>query len=284
MQRRLTTILCALLIALFAGSCAQRKVIPDDELAEIFHDVYLSNAYLGVKYANIDSLMIYEPILAEYGYTPEDLRYTIGNFSRRKSAQLGTVLKQAEDRLVNEAKVYEQKVMVLDTIRDIAVRKFRRTINCDSVIKVRRLADTAALRIIVDPVYAGTYAVRFNYTCDDDLAKYPRQCNMWLETKSGNRRSTNIFRLRKEDSARRSFSVDTSVKRLIIWMGETVNEKHASRKPNITIRNLQIIYTPDEQLAIDSLFKSFVDIRIFSDEFFPKTDSLTLAPDSTGVH
>ncbi len=265
------------------GSCAQRKIIPDDELSTIFYEAYLSNAYLGIEYANLDSLMIYEPILAKHGYTPEDLRYTIGNFSRRKSAQLGTVLKQAEERLVEEAAIYEHKVVVLDTIREVAIRRLKRTVRADSLISVQKRADTTKLRIVVEPIYPGSYAVRFKYECEDNLDKYPRNGSMWLESTSNERRSNHTFRLRRKDSARRTFTTDTSHQRLVIWLGETLDKKHASRNPKIDIRDLQIVYTPDEKTAIDSLMKSFIDITLFTDEFYPKTDSLASVADSTRV-
>ena len=91
-------ILSLTLVLLLVG-CARRKEIDDKTLAQIFRDAYLTNAYLGVDYMELDSIQIYEPILESYGFTPEDLRYTIGNFSRRKSAQLGRVLKDAEEQI-----------------------------------------------------------------------------------------------------------------------------------------------------------------------------------------
>ena len=53
--------------------CQGRKEIDDKTLAMIFRDAYITNAYLGVNYLNIDSIQIYEPILGKYGYTAEDL-------------------------------------------------------------------------------------------------------------------------------------------------------------------------------------------------------------------
>ncbi len=283
MQRTISTILIVCLAALMLGSCAQRKIIPDDELADIFCEAYLSNSYLGIEYANLDSLKIYEPILANHGYTPEDLRYTIGNFSRRKSAQLGTVLKQAEERLVKEAAVYEQKVVVLDTIRDVAIRRFKRTVRADSLIVAQKIADTAKLRIVVEPIYPGSYAVRFKYDCEDNLERYPRNGSMWLESSSNERRSNHTFRLRRKDSARRTFATDTSHQRLVIWLGEMLDKDRSARNPKIKIHDLQIVYTPDEATAIDSLMKSFIDITLFTDEFYPKTDSLASVADTTRV-
>jgi hypothetical protein len=46
---------------------------------------------------------------------------------------------------------------------------------------------------------------------------------------------------------------------------------------------LTVTYKPKEEEAIDSLFKRYVDIKIFADGFLIKKDSLTLSPDTTRV-
>ena len=86
MKRLFRLALCGLLLAGFG--CARHKIIPDDELAMIFHDAFLTNAYLGTQNVRTDSLRLYEPIFARYGYTTEDVYYTIGNFSKRKRLSL----------------------------------------------------------------------------------------------------------------------------------------------------------------------------------------------------
>ena len=91
MKRIVRISLCMFLLVL-AGACARHKIIPDRKLAQIFHDAFLANAYIGSEQVDIDSLNIYEPIFAGYGYTTEDVYYTIGNFSKRKSARLGDVV------------------------------------------------------------------------------------------------------------------------------------------------------------------------------------------------
>ena len=55
-------LICAL-VALSIFGCSRRKEIDDKTLALIFRDAYITNAYLGINYINIDSIRIYEPIL-----------------------------------------------------------------------------------------------------------------------------------------------------------------------------------------------------------------------------
>lgn len=78
MKRPLRTALLALL-GLLAAACARHTIIPDETLAMIFRDAFLSNAYISEERIPTDSLRIYEPIFARYGYTTDDVHYTIGN-------------------------------------------------------------------------------------------------------------------------------------------------------------------------------------------------------------
>ena len=107
--------IACMVVSLLLGvsACRKHTVIPDSVLAEIFHDAFVANAYIGVESIDLDSLQIYEPIFERYGYTAKDVAYTVGNFSRRKSARLGTVVEQAISRLEKESKMYAKKVVVI---------------------------------------------------------------------------------------------------------------------------------------------------------------------------
>lgn len=271
-------------------SCARKKEIDDQTLAKIFSEAYISNAYLGINYFNIDSVQIYEPILERYGYTPEDLRYTIGNFSRRKSAQLGRVLKDAEEQIKVFADIYEKEVVILDTIKNVAVRSMQRVVCKDSLISVKKLADTSKLKLVVEPLQPGMYSIRYRYTCEREKFKEKGKSKelslrgaINIETNNGIHKNNYSYNLRDEENIRRTITTDTASKRLVITFAKTDDQSKKMKKPNVTVTDLVIEYTPEENLAIDSLFKRYIDIKIFDDVFFPAKDSLTLSADSTRV-
>ena len=280
-----------MLILLSVVSCSRKKVIDDQTLAKIFSEAYISNAYLGIKYFNIDSVQIYEPILDRYGFTPEDFRYTIGNFSRRKSAQLGRVLKDAEEQIKKIADVYEREVVILDTIQNVAVRTMQRVVHKDSLISVKKLADTSKLKLVIDPLQPGMYSVRYKYNCTKEQIKEKKGKKKDLslrgviniETSTGTHANNYAYNLRDEENIRRTISTDTAAKRLVITFAKPADPTQKMRKPNITISDFIIEYTPEENLAIDSLFKRYIDIKIFDDVFFSAKDSLALSADTTRV-
>lgn len=292
-MKRVVYILLTLLCVL---GCARRKEIDDKTLAQIFRDAYLTNAYLGINYINIDSIQIYEPILNKYGYTPEDLRYTIGNFSRRKSAQLGRVLREAENQIAEVAQIYEKRVVVLDTIKNVAIRTFKRTVYQDSLIEVKKRADTTKLHLTIEPLQPGTYSVRYRYTYNKKEEPKRKKSKkrpedeltlrgaLYIETFSGSHRNNYSYNLRKEESIRRTLIADTSAHKLVLTFAKPSDARHKIRNIDLKVEDIEILYTPSEEMAIDSLFMNYVDIKIFDDVFFnTPTDSLPLPADTTRV-
>ena len=261
---------------LLLSACARHKIIPDDTLAQIFHDAFLTNAYIGSEGVKTDSLRIYEPIFARYGYTTDDVHYTIGNFSKRKSARLGDVVERAIEMLEREGKIYNQEVAVLDTIDNVARRSFTRTVYADSLIRVGSLRDTARLRFSVD-VRPGEYNLSLKYLVDSlDRNEKGLRGVVWLERRDSTRTNvyTTTLRRDRQENFTRRFTVDTTHRRL--WV-DFIEFRGKPQRPSLTVSDLKIDYTPETSAAVDSLYMQQLDIRIFADEFFRAaipTDSL----------
>ncbi len=254
--------------ALCSFACSHHTIIPDDELALIFHDAFLANAYLGGRNPTADSLNVYEPIFARYGYTTQDVQYTIGNFSKRKSARLGIVVERAITMLDAEGKDYSREVAILDTIDNVALRTARRTVRADSLIRVRSLADTSQLRFAFD-VVPGAYDVQLTYLVDSldrNTADAPRS-RMWLESADGTQSQNYniILRRRSEGYISHRFKADSGHRRLRI---EFYSFTGRPQTPSVTVRNFKVEHTPEKAEAVDLLYERQLDLRIFADEFF----------------
>ena len=252
---------------LLLSACARHKIIPDDTLAQIFHDAFLTNAYIGSEGVKTDSLRIYEPIFARYGYTTDDVHYTIGNFSKRKSARLGDVVELAIEMLEAEGKYYNREVAVLDTIDNVARRSFTRTVYADSLIRVGSLRDTARLRFSVD-VRPGEYNLSLKYLVDSlDRNEKGLRGVVWLERRDSTRTNvyTTTLRRDRQENFTRRFTVDTTHRRL--WV-DFIEFRGKPQRPSLTVSDLKIDYTPETSAAVDSLYMQQLDIRIFADEFF----------------
>ena len=109
-----------LLCALLAVGCKGPKAIPDNDLVKIFHDAFLANAYYSECLGSEDSLLLYEPILAKHGYSVGDMQFTVQTISQRKSSRLSDLVGEASRILEEESKGHNYKLVVLDTVDNIA--------------------------------------------------------------------------------------------------------------------------------------------------------------------
>lgn len=150
----------------------------------------------------LDSLELYEPVFSRYGYTAEDVRYTIGNFSRRKSAKLSDVVEQSIRLLEEESAYYKYEVGVLDTIDNVARRRFTRTVYSDSLIRVTRIKDTARLRVRIPDTRPGEYRVSFDYLIDSLDENLAPRMRVWLVEADSSRKGESSSILRKSSRER----------------------------------------------------------------------------------
>ena len=254
-------------LLLAGAACTRHKIIPDEKLAQIFHDAFLTNAYIGDERVNIDSLNIYEPIFARYGYTTRDVYYTIGNFSKRKSARLGDIVERAIEMLEREGKFYNREVAVLDTIDNVARRTFTRAVLADSLIRVRSLADTARLSFSLD-VEPGDYQLSLRYLVDSlDRNQRGLKGSVWLERRDSSRTNvyTTTLRRNREETFSRRFTTDTTHRCLRI---DFLNFTGKPQRPSVTVTDLKVEFTPPTRTAVEKLYEQQLGIRIFADEFF----------------
>lgn len=255
------------------GACKRHTIIPDDELALIFHDAFLVNAYVD-REDKRDSLNVYEPIFDRYGYTTADVQYTIGNFSKRKSARLGDVVERAIVLLEQEGKYYDREVAILDTIDRVAERTQTRRVYSDSLIRVRSLRDTARVRIALDAA-PGSYTVELDYRIDSLDRNNRLRGVVWLERHDSTRTNvttTTMWRSRKEHF-KRTFKADTTHRQIHV---DLVCFDETPRQPSVTITDLRIDYMPETAAAVDELYEKQLNIRIFADEFLLKGKESTV--------
>ncbi|MEE1099503.1 MAG: DUF4296 domain-containing protein [Alistipes sp.] len=284
MIKRIISIL-SIVAALFTVGCKQHTIIPDDELALIFHDVFLTNSYLNTTDAKRDSLLVYEPIFERYGYTAEDVQYTIGNFSKRKSARLGDVVEQAIDMLEQEGEILDKKVEDLDTLDNVARRSTRSVIFRDSMIKVTRLRDTAKLRITIDSIKPGDYHLEVQYEIDSLDENKSLRAQAWIVRKNGIRNGFTSTQLRRKsiEKFERTMLADSNSQSIVINFWEPINKPR--KRPSIKLHSVTVTRTLPTEEALDSLYKMELDIRLFANDFLRaiEADSLTLPADSTGL-
>ena len=272
-------------VALSALCCSRQRVIPDEELTMIFHDAFLANAFLSNQRVLPDTVDVYGPIFEKYGYTVEDVQYTIGNFSKRKSARLSDVVNAAMVALDKENRSYRTRVAALDTIDAIGRRRFVKTVYVDTLIRIKRAKDTVEKVVVIPVEEAGDYEVSFRYRLDSTDRNNNLRFDFYMINGRGRHRGDVVYRLKRNvrDSYERTFTADTSIRKLVL----DLNPYSAKLdKPGLTIDTLVVVrYLPSEK-AFDSLYRSLFDYALPADyykhidSYNARLDSMRLAADS----
>lgn len=260
--------------------CKSDESIPERDLVNIFHDAFIANAYL-VKKGVIpnDSMIIYEPILAKYGYTVNEFRNTLRTISERKSARISDLLAKASDRLEKEAAVARKRISILDTIDNTAKRTFKRTIYQDSLIHVKRLQDSSKLRISIKDIIPGDYVVTFNYFIDTlDKNRNSRVELYLLKNDSIQlKRHTQILTRYKDGKFSRTFNVDTTMSEMYINIFYRTNNEEA-KQLDVKITDLKVVRTLPLATSVDSLYIQNFKLELFNLNYVNMMVKDTLPP------
>lgn len=273
-----------------AVGCSGPKVIPDNDLINIIHDAYIANAYMNECNIREDSLYVYEPIFQRYGYTMTDMQYTLRTFNERKSAMLSDIMSEVYRRLDAESDIEAAKMVVLDTIDNIAKRTYTRTIYADSLIRAKRMKDTTKLRITIEDLVPGEYTVSFTYLIDtlDENRNSRVEAYALRNDSTQSLRHTLMLSRYREGKYSRKFSIDTSHKELFINMFyHPMNEESAL--PDITITNFKVVRVLPLEVSVDSLYQHQLNLQIINHRLMTGFTADTvrivepeiIAPDST---
>lgn len=273
-----------------AVGCSGPKVIPDNDLINIIHDAYIANAYMNECNIREDSLYVYEPIFQRYGYTMTDMQYTLRTFNERKSAMLSDIMSEVYRRLDAESDIEAAKMVVLDTIDNIAKRTYTRTIYADSLIRAKRMKDTTKLRITIEDLVPGEYTVSFTYLIDtlDENRNSRVEAYALRNDSTQSLRHTLMLSRYREGKYSRKFSIDTSHKELFINMFyHPMNEESAL--PDITITDFKVVRVLPLEVSVDSLYQHQLNLQIINHRLMTGFTADTvrivepeiIAPDST---
>ncbi len=280
-------------------SCDSRKTIPDKELASIFHDAMVVNAYLGHKSLNLDSLNIYEPIFEHYGYTTEDVRYTIAGFLRRKSANLSDVVDEVIYSIEKEYDALEIAVAKLDTIEHAAQRHAQRRLVQDTAIVVKKARDTVKLHYEIPFEGAGEYQISGCYTIDENDKSKGRRFTvrkLLRDSTTAQLHSSMMHFGEKSKSSSRIHISDRDAEEILALQINFDDFRLASKKDKkehprpkvskMTLHEVNVVFTPTVEHSVEKLYDDLLGLRIFSDTMFfpsPQDSVATIATDSLAV-
>ena len=270
-MKKLFNILICLLAAATLIACNAPKLIPEEDLGKIFHDALLVNAYIQHnRQENLDSANIYEPVLAKYGYTKEDMHYTLNNISRRNSASLGKVADYMINTLTNESDKLIEEVAKTDTIENVARRRYLQVILQDTAIVATTEADSTLLQISIPHAQKGMYHIDVSYTLDSkDKGIGRRYVVQWRRGDELIREIANspLTRGRKGKISLDAWlnPGDSLAEYMYIDLTRFNLRKNRLPKTPITIHEIKVTHTPAIEQSLERLFREQSHMRIFSD-------------------
>lgn len=277
MKQLLYSLVVALGLSLM-WACNSHKLIPDKELAMIFHDAMLVNAFItsDSRSHNTDSVNIYEPIFAKYGYTVDDFHYTMDNFSRRKSARLSDVAEVMLLLLDREAQELNTQVTKLDTIENVARRRFTRTLLEKENIEIKGDADTALMNFTLENIGMGDYTISGYYTLPkESKINNRRMLVRWYRPDSSFSQAVNtMVYVRDSINFIQKVKLDQpDMTRMFVSFNHFNNPKDRIKKPKMTIHSIRIEYTPTLEECVRRLFNEQSSMQIFADTMLHLSDS-----------
>lgn len=242
-------IFIALMAGLMAAGCAKTVIIPDEELTAIAQEMFIVNAYAASEKIRTDSLDIYTPILARYGYTQDDFFNTLANFTERKSARFGDIIEAAIASLEWHANDYERQVKELDYIDSLARSMCKQELYFAERVKVTRMRDTARLNITLPIRDKGEYHLTYNYHIDSLDENSLIQCALVIvdtTDKVNYNTRNNLIRYKPEQFKVKMMPKSGSHELRIKLADYTRKEE----RPYITIDSVKIVYFPPVEEAL----------------------------------
>lgn len=282
MMKQILSVLM-LLTALVMVGCNKPRVIPDDVLSEIFRDAMLINAYYQVKSdASTDSLNIYEPVFARYGYTAEDVQNTVDNISRRKNARLVDVAERMISSLEGRMQYLNHESAKLDTIESVAHRLYTSTLLNDTTVVASTKADSTRLRFEVFNLNPGHYTIECRYEIDSLDKDIGRRYRIYFERNDSTRRevaSGSLLR-RGEIEFHQNHTLpptEDDIRCLVIDMYDFDDNVKAKDRtvPKIKILRASVFYTPTVEECLERLLDEQTNTRIFSDSLIHRIENLS---------
>ncbi|MFI3317742.1 MAG: DUF4296 domain-containing protein [Rikenellaceae bacterium] len=275
MKRVLTYITLGVILL----SCKSQTIIPDRELAQIFHEVFLANAYTQTRPFGQDTMRLYEPIFEKYGYTQDDIHYTIGNFSKRKSARLSDVVERAIASLEKEGLEYDREANILTIVDRAAQDRLKITRLEQGRLLFDELDKLDELSFSVENIDIGSYSIDFDYLIDSlDQTRGSYVTKIWFENDSDTlkreikAKSTNLSRRRVAHYST-NIDVEEPYDRLRI---DVATPRSFDERVHVQIKDLKVLYTPTVDNAATILFNMLVDPKLFSDELLPISEKDSL--------
>lgn len=112
-MKRIILLICVIFMPLLMG-CSQRYVIPEEEMGNIYHDLFLLDRYLSDdpdSRFQTDSMFVYESVFEKYGYSSDEFLDALDQYFRHPEDLL-EIMENVQARMKTE---YDQITAEIDS-------------------------------------------------------------------------------------------------------------------------------------------------------------------------
>lgn len=281
MGNKIIRTLLLLGVGLTAFACKGYKQIPEETLSEIFTDMYELNAYLDRHplFGPRDSMDLYGPLLASYGYTTEDFTRTLTEATRRKSFRLSDIIETSIAQMEAEREAVDRELRIIERIDSAALEYSMRVLWRDSLITIRSMADSMRFVVPIDE-QDGRIGIDYYYTLDSLDRNDNLQNRHALLTAEGVSRGSAVQRLRK--GKRMSYTTTLPCSENVVELEITFgNYPEHPKRMHLTIDSLVVTYQPPLQKAYEELsytyrYRLMIDGREYKTFYYDEENSRPL--------
>lgn len=252
-MRSLKTTLYTLLTLLLVG-CSGPKMIPEPVLRDILRDAFISQAaatrsdYARQKGVAVDTMDMHTPILKRYGYTLDDMRYTVRQMSVRKSNPLPNILEIVSADIKSVSQVAQARYLVklkLDTLaRNFSADTiYRRDTTITGRIDglkwtILPLAGDTALQV-------GNYQIMFDYSTGRSTGAFSKTLQYTRVMDSLRKDNNSMWLSRVKDTVKFERSITIAkpdVKRMEFLFKESKPPK-GQIADTVYLKNIRVVHT-----------------------------------------
>ncbi len=251
-MKRILIVIALSLSALFG--CDNRREIPAEDLEAIISDAYLTDSYLrefGGRYDR-DTLTFFAPVLERYGYTLEDMRYTLYRMVTRKTNVLEPIIEAASEDYARRLARYRRGYDVSLRWDTVAAKRATLEVMLDSM-EARTVSDLRRARFELPLYNTGVYTISMSYRIDSTdrnksyLIRYVLSDTLGRSVQNSG--SIWLGRVGRKASSTTDVTVNAdrynhmSIDFLSVASGRTV------REPNVKVDTMTVTYRPPIEVA-----------------------------------
>lgn len=249
----------------------------------VMRDVFISEAVLQTDNSDaglkpMDSVDLHTRTLGRYGYTLEDMRFTVREMSKRKSNPLPNLLEQVAADIKRSSEVAQARYRQLQRFDSVAqVRTADTVFSSDTVLRGKldgyRFVYTGPVPKD-SAVAAGTYRLVFDYSTGKHAGSYTKSVRSRMTNSAGRVSESTLWLPVAVDTTRYGgeITVRPDTRQLEVSLSETPKAKGAT-PDTCYLADVRLVYVLDVRQAraaylrqlteFPSLLKAYYEKRYF---------------------